>query len=93
MVLIESVFVTLMGLGIGFAGSLIVVALLADGLDLSQFAEGLMSFGVGTRIIPVLQLDSFTLPAAVAVITALVAGGWPALRAVRFRPADAVRQT
>jgi ABC-type lipoprotein release transport system permease subunit len=41
----------------------------------------------------VLRPSDFTIPVAVALVTALLAAAWPAWRAVRLRPAEAVRQT
>jgi ABC-type lipoprotein release transport system permease subunit len=92
MIVVESLFVTLLGLALGFAGAVAGVWALQDGIDLSFFAEGLSAFGVGTRLVPVLRWADFTVPMAVALVTALVASAWPALHAVRFRPAEAVRR-
>jgi ABC-type lipoprotein release transport system permease subunit len=88
----ESFFVTLLGLVLGFVGAVAGVWALGDGIDLSFFAEGLSAFGVGTRLVPVLRWADFTVPMAVALVTAVVASAWPALHAVRFRPAEAVRR-
>jgi ABC-type lipoprotein release transport system permease subunit len=93
MIVVESIFVTLVGLAIGFAGALGAIAACRDGIDLSRYAEGLAALGIGTRIVPVLRFGDFLVPTAVALVTAVIASTWPALRAVRFRPADAVRQT
>jgi ABC-type lipoprotein release transport system permease subunit len=46
---------------------------------------------MGTQIVPVLTPDDFKIPTTVALLTALFASAWPALRAVRLRPAEAVR--
>ncbi len=92
MIVVESLFVTLLGLALGFAGAVAGVWALQDGIDLSFFAEGLSAFGVGTRLVPVLRWADFTVPMVVALVTALVASAWPALHAVRFRPAEAVRR-
>ncbi|MFP8876596.1 MAG: ABC transporter permease [Myxococcota bacterium] len=91
MVVSESIFVTLVGLGIGFGLAGLCLLLLSDGIDLSAFSEGLSAFGMGTRIVPVLGAEDLTIPTVVALITALLASAWPALRAVRLRPAEAVR--
>jgi ABC-type antimicrobial peptide transport system permease subunit len=91
--LAEAAVVTLVGLLLGFALALGSVAWLGDGLDLSYFARGLGKFGIGTRIVPVLRPSDFAIPVAVAGVTALLAAAWPAWRAVRLRPAEAVRQT
>jgi ABC-type lipoprotein release transport system permease subunit len=93
MIVTESALVTLLGLAIGFAVTIATLAALQDGIDLSYFAEGLTAYGFGTRIVPALRVDDFMVPTAVAVATALLASAWPALRAVGFRPAEAVRQT
>jgi ABC-type lipoprotein release transport system permease subunit len=92
MIVAESFLVTLLGLALGFAGAVAGVWALQDGIDLSFFAEGLSAFGVGTRLVPVLRWADFTVPMAVALVTALVASAWPAVHAVRFRPAEAVRR-
>jgi ABC-type lipoprotein release transport system permease subunit len=90
-VVLESMIVTAIGLVVGYAIALAAVAWLGDGIDLSYFGEGLEALGVGQRIVPVLRAGDFTVPTAVAIVTAAVASGWPAYRATRFRPADAVR--
>ena len=92
MIVAESFFVTLLGLALGFAGAVAGVWGLQDGIDLSFFAEGLSAFGVGTRLVPVLRWADFSVPMAVALVTAVAASAWPALHAVRFRPAEAVRR-
>ena len=91
MVVSESIFVTLVGLGIGFGLAGLCLVLLSGGIDLSAFSEGLGAFGMGTRIVPVLGVQDLAIPTVVALITALLASAWPALRAVRLRPAEAVR--
>ena len=92
MVVSESIFVTLVGLGIGFGLAGLCLVLLSGGIDLSAFSEGMAAFGMGTRIVPALGIQDLTIPTVVALITALLASAWPALRAVRLRPAEAVRQ-
>ena len=67
----ESFFVTLLGLALGFVGAVAGVWALGDGIDLSFFAEGLSAFGVGTRLVPVLRWADFTVPMAVALVTAM----------------------
>jgi len=90
-VVLESMIVTAIGLVVGYAITLAAMAWLGDGIDLSVFGEGLESLGAGQTIVPVLRASDFTIPTAVAVVTAAVASGWPAYRATKFRPADAVR--
>ncbi len=90
-IVIESLLLTLLGVGIGLAIGVLSVWLLRDGIDLSRWAEGLTAYGVGTKIVPVIRSKDLIIPTLVAVVTAVFASLWPALRAVRIRPADAVR--
>ncbi len=90
-VLLESLMLTGVGVALGLAAGVGAVLALGDGIDLSRYAEGLTSVGVGTRIVPVLRPADIWIPVAVAAVTALAASLWPALRAVRIRPAEAVR--
>jgi ABC-type antimicrobial peptide transport system permease subunit len=89
----EALCVTIMGLLLGFVGAIAAAWALSDGIDLGAFAEGLEAYGVGTRLVPVLRTSDFTSPLWVALVTAVLASAWPAWRAVRMRPADAVRET
>ena len=90
-ILAESLLLTLVGVAIGLAAGVGLVMLLSDGIGLSAWAEGLTTVGAGTKIVPVLRLSDLGIPMVVAVLTALFASLWPALRAVRIRPAEAVR--
>ena len=92
MILAESVLLAAIGLALGLGAALATTAALADGIDLSRFAEGLNAYGIGTRIVPVIRSQDVTTPLGVALATALLASLWPALHAVRIRPADAVRR-
>lgn len=87
----ESVLLTLLGVLIGLAGGMLSIWLLRDGIDLSRWSEGLTAYGVSTRIVPVIRHRDLIVPVAAAIVTAVLASLWPALRAVRIRPAEAVR--
>ena len=91
MVTLESFFLVMAGIVAGFALTALGLFLLRDGIDLSRWGEGLLSMGVGTTIVPVLRPYDLVVPTVVAVVTALVSGLWPAVRATRARPAEALR--
>lgn len=91
MVLLESMLLTLLGLFLGFAGALAGVWTLRDGIDLSSFAEGLSFMGIGTRIVPRVRSFDLMVPTVVAILTALLSSLWPAIRAARVKPAEALR--
>jgi len=91
LVLQESLVLTFVGLLAGFAVTGFALFALRDGIDLSRFAQGLGAMGIGTTVVPVARVGDFTTPSVVALLTAIVASLWPALRAVRAQPADALR--
>ncbi len=93
LVLLESLLLTLLGTALGLALAVpLVLWLGAVGLDLAIFSEGLREIGVGSRIHFMLGVEDLVRPVAIGTVTALVAAFWPALRAVRLRPSDALRQ-
>jgi ABC-type lipoprotein release transport system permease subunit len=92
-IVVESVYLALIGVALGFGLGIGIVGAFSDGIQLEYFAAGLERYGVGNRIVPVLRPGDFVAPSLVALVTAIVASGWPALRATRFRPAEAVRHT
>jgi ABC-type lipoprotein release transport system permease subunit len=93
LVVLESLLVTFVGLAIGVALALAGTFALRDGIDLSAFAEGLAAYGVAPRIAPVLRARDLVMPLVVAGITAGLASLWPAVRAARFLPAEALRRS
>jgi ABC-type lipoprotein release transport system permease subunit len=92
MVVVESLLLTLLGVGLGFGLAWLAAVANRDGIDLSFFAEGLAAYGIGSHVVPVVRLYDFVVPGLVAFATALLASLWPAVQAVRWRPAEALRQ-
>jgi ABC-type lipoprotein release transport system permease subunit len=91
MILAESLILTAAGLSLGYGVAVGTVAALHNGIDLSFWASGLTAAGIGTRIVPVIRSYDVVIPIGIAILTAVVASLWPALRAARLRPAQAVR--
>jgi ABC-type lipoprotein release transport system permease subunit len=91
-VVAEAFMVVALGVAFGFALGFGAVWGVRDGVDLSAWSEGLRSVGVPARLVPVLRSADVWTPVWVATLTALLASLWPALRAVRTRPAEALRR-
>ncbi len=91
MVTWESLFLVGVGLVAGFVLSATGLFLLRDGIDLSRWGEGLNSMGVPSTIVPVVRTKDLVAPTVVAAVTGILAGLWPAVRASRARPAEALR--
>ena len=60
-----------------------------DGM--TAWSDGLVSYGIPARITPMLRLSDVQLPVVIALVTALGASLWPAIRAARIHPSDAIR--
>ncbi len=92
MILLEALFLSLLGTVIGLAAGLGISLILAGtGIDLSVYAEGLTMIGANSTIYPVVSLqgvvNGLTVVPAIAVIAAL----YPALRAIRLEPVRAIQ--
>jgi len=93
MVIYEAAFIG----ALGIAGGMLIIAILyvaglGKGLDLSIFAQSLALFGTDAVIRPRLRPGLFAVSLAMAEAMTVLASMWPALRAARLQPADAIRR-
>ena len=91
-VVVESTVI--MGIGVVFgmiAGYLIYLSI-SDGIDLSAFAEGVELAGVSTIWKPVLAWGDVVLVASLSLLLGILASLYPAWRAVKVKPLDAMRR-
>ncbi len=93
MVVIESAFVTLLGLLLGVALALFGIWMIGDGIDISRWAGEIDAYGIEAVLKPALRRRDLVTPIVVGSITAVVSSLWPAIRAGRAKPADALRQS
>ncbi|MBE0644152.1 MAG: ABC transporter permease [Bacteroidetes bacterium] len=92
MVMVEAMMLAVLGTGIGLGlGSLLLVVLNSVGINLSMFTEGLTSFGVGAIIYPRLTIDAVMSVVIIIPMTALLGSIYPALKATRLQPVNAIR--
>ena len=91
-VVIESSVLMLIGVAAGIACGLLIIATLGDGLDLSLWAEGVESFGMRTVLRPIPLADDVALIAFLSLGLGVVASLYPAWRAIKIKPLEALRR-
>ena len=93
MIVIETVFLSLTG---GFVGMLLawgtVSILNHTGVDMSQFADGMEALGYPSLTYPSVSMSDYTTITIMVVITGILAAIYPALHAIRLKPAEAIRK-
>ena len=61
------------------------------GGELTLFSDALRDYGIGVRMYPAVELADVLIPVTLAIVTAVLSALWPALKAARLRPAEALR--
>jgi putative ABC transport system permease protein len=92
-VLYESLLLGILGLGLGaIVGGLIVAYYHAFGFDLSDYAAGIASVpGMSTVVYPTLVFGNVWLPVVALFISSIMAALYPAWRAARLDPVQALK--
>ncbi len=90
-VVTESSLIMAIGVLVGLSLGYLVFLVISDGIDLSAFAEGVELAGMSTTLVPVLLWSDFALVAYMSLILGVLASLYPAWRAVKVDPLEAMR--
>ena len=89
----ESTLIMIMGVVIGTAAGGGLCLWLSDGVDLSAFSEGLEAFGFSSNtLVPTIVPADLAFVVVASLVMGVVASFFPALRAVRLNPLEAMRR-
>lgn len=92
MVILETILLTSTGALLGMAASAGLIAWTgSSGIDFSTFAQGFEAAGFAAVVYPYLEPSFFAGVAVLVVFTAMVAALFPARRATRLNPIEAIR--
>lgn len=93
MIILETILLSLAGSPIGFAISYFSVSYFgSNGIDLSMFSEGLSGYGYASIIYPTLKISYYFEIYVMTFIAALIASLYPAIKALRLKPVEAIRK-
>ena len=93
MIVLETIFLAISSMPIGILLGFITIQILSKtGIDLSIVGEGLNSFGMSTMVYPVLEGRVYGIMGVMVVITATLSSLYPAWKALRLNPVEAIRK-
>jgi len=91
-VVLESSLIMVVGVVLGLLGGWLFILWLGDGIDLSRWAAGVETFGMRSLLVPRMLVKDLVLVASMSLFFGIVASLYPAWRAVRIKPLDALRR-
>ncbi len=92
MIMLETIFLSLTGGSIGMAVSAAVIHYYSRrGIDLSIVGEGLAAIGYAAHVYPGVAAPFFVILTLLVVLTAILSAIYPARKALKLRPAEAIR--
>ncbi len=92
-VLTETVFLLILGISVGtIAGLISVLAISKKGIDLSALAAGAEMWGMPRILYPEVWLQDVIVAASTVLFLGLIVSMYPAIKAARFTPVEAMMQ-
>jgi ABC-type lipoprotein release transport system permease subunit len=92
MIMLESVFLSLIGGVIGMVVSWIIIMLTStEGINFTQYAEGFEALGYSAHIYPQIEPLFFLEVVVLIIITGVLSSVYPARKALKLDPAEAIR--
>ena len=92
MIMLETIFLSLTGAVIGVLVSIGTIWWFGKtGINLSIIAEGFNALGYSSIVYPTLGINFYFILAIMVIVIAMMAGVFPARRAIQLKPAEALR--
>ncbi len=92
MIMLETIFLTVVGAVAGIlSGWAIVEALGKTGIHFTGWGEGFEAIGFAARVYPVVTPEFFVFTTIMVIATAIISSIWPARKALKLNPVEALR--
>jgi putative ABC transport system permease protein len=92
MIMLEAVFLTIVGAVAGMlSGWAIAESLSKTGIHFSGWGEGFEAIGFAARVYPVVTFEFFLFTTILVIVTAIISSIWPARKALKLNPVEALR--
>lgn len=92
MIMLESVFLSTIGGVAGMIVAAIVILLTAqNGINFFKYAEGMEAWGYSAHIFPEINVAFFLMMTVFVVITGIFSSIYPAMKALKLNPVEAIR--
>jgi putative ABC transport system permease protein len=92
MIMLETIFLTLVGAIAGMLGGWGLVEMLGkSGIHFSTWGDGFEAIGFAAVVYPVVTPGFFILITIMVIFTAIISSIWPARKALRLNPIEALR--
>jgi ABC-type antimicrobial peptide transport system permease subunit len=89
-IIAESTFLLALGLLIGDVLAWLTIRPLESGIDLSIVGQGMEYWGASSVLYPALRWEDVVLANVVVLVLGFIASLWPAVRASRYEPVEAI---
>jgi len=92
MIMLETIFLTVVGAVAGIIlGWAITEVLGKTGIHFTGWGEGFEAIGFAARVYPVVTLEFFVFTTIMVIATAIISSIWPARKALKLNPVEALR--
>ena len=92
MIMLESVFLSIVGGITGMAVSGAVIAATAkNGINLMKYSEGMEALGYSAHLFPTIDVQFFLTTTILIVLTGILSSVYPARKALKLNPVEAIR--
>jgi putative ABC transport system permease protein len=92
MIMLETVFLTFVGAVSGmFLGGILIEVLGRTGIHFSSWGEGFEAIGFAATVYPEIKPVFFIIITVMVILTAIISSVWPARKALKLVPVEAIR--